>query len=108
MGFVAYTQLTGSVDAFGRVLYYTALFLGLLLASNALRFLRLPFFISAWAYSFPLAALTVATLVMSVHLGAFGLSVLGAVLLALLSLVVAILTMRTVMAVVRGEIFQPG
>jgi uncharacterized protein YpmS len=31
-----------------------------------------------------------------------------AVLLALLSLVVAILTMRTVMAVVRGEIFQPG
>ncbi|HNW79110.1 MAG TPA: SLAC1 anion channel family protein [Candidatus Competibacteraceae bacterium] len=108
VGFVAYTQLTGGVDAFGRVLYYTALFLGLLLASNALRFLRLPFFISAWAYSFPLAALTVATLVMSVHLGAFGLSVLGAVLLALLSLVVAILTMRTVMAVVRGEIFQPG
>jgi tellurite resistance protein len=33
-----------------------ALFLALLLASNALRFLRLPFFISAWACSFPLTA----------------------------------------------------
>lgn len=33
-----------------------------------MRFLRLPFFISAWAYSFPLAALTLATLVMHARL----------------------------------------
>ena len=67
VGFIAYLQLIGSLDAFARILYYTALFLSLLLASNALRFLRIPFFISAWAYSFPLAALTIATLVMSTH-----------------------------------------
>jgi tellurite resistance protein len=53
VGFVAYTSLSGGLDAFGRVLYYTALFLGMLFASNALRFFRVPFFVSAWAYSFP-------------------------------------------------------
>ena len=107
VGFIAYTSLTGDVDAFGRVLYYTALFLALLLASNAVRFLRLPFFISAWAYSFPLAALTLATLVMSTRLPDPVFTLLGVGLLALLTLVVAVLAVRTLIAVWRREICAP-
>ncbi|HRE54351.1 MAG TPA: C4-dicarboxylate ABC transporter, partial [Candidatus Competibacter sp.] len=89
---------------FARVLYYTALFLALLLASNAVRFLRLPFFISAWAYSFPLAALTLATLVMSAQLPDSIFRPLGIGLLGLLSLVVAALAVRTLIAVWRRDI----
>jgi len=85
----------------------TALFLALLLASNAVRFLRLPFFISAWAYSFPLAALTLATLVMSTRLPDPIFTLLGVGLLALLTLVVAVLTVRTLIAVWRREICAP-
>ena len=107
VGFIAYTHLTGSVDAFGRILYYTALFLALLLASNAVRFLRSPFFISAWAYSFPLAALTIATLVMSTHLPLPVFPLLGFGLLVLLSVVVAVLTGRTLLAIRRQEICTP-
>lgn len=107
VGFIAYTGLTGGIDAFGRILYYTALFLALLLASNAMRFLRLPFFISAWAYSFPLAALTLATLVMSTHLPDPIFTLLGYGLLALLTLVVAVLAVRTLVAVWRREICMP-
>ena len=107
VGFIAYVNLTGEVDAFARILYYTALFLALLLASNALRFLRLPFFVSAWAYSFPLAALTLATLVMSTHLPDSGFALLGFGLLALLTLVVAVLAARTLVAVWRREICAP-
>lgn len=107
VGFIAYTHLTGEVDAFARILYYTALFLALLLASNAVRFLRLPFFISAWAYSFPLAALTLATLVMHAHLPALGFSLLGVGLLAILSLVVFVLTVRTSIAIWRQQICVP-
>ena len=107
VGFIAYTSLTGSLDAFGRILYYTALFLALLLASNAVRFLRSPFFISAWAYSFPLAALTIATLVMSAHLPLPIFPLLGFGLLALLSVVVAALTGRTLLAIRRQEICTP-
>lgn len=60
---------TGFVDAFARVPYFGARFLTLLLASNALRFFRLPSFISAWACSLPLAAMTLATVEMSVRTG---------------------------------------
>jgi len=107
VGFIAYTLLTDGVDAFGRILYYTALFLALLLASNAVRFLRLPFFISAWAYSFPLAALTLATLVMNARLPGSVFALLGLGLLAILSLVVAALAVRTLIAVWRHQLCLP-
>jgi tellurite resistance protein len=107
VGFIAYTHLTGELDAFARILYYTALFLALLLASNAVRFLRLPFFISAWAYSFPLAALTLATLIMGTRLPGPVFDLMGIGLLAILSLVVTALVFRTMIAIQRREICIP-
>lgn len=106
VGFIAYLKLAGELDAFARILYYMALFLTLLLASNAARFFRLPFFLSAWAYSFPLAAITIATLVMTERVGG-AFAGLALVLLGVLSLVLLLLTARTVMAIGRGEICQP-
>lgn len=107
VGFIAYVGLTNGLDVFGRILYYTALFLALLLASNATRFLKTPFFISAWAYSFPLAALTIATLMISARLSHPVFLFLGVGLLALLTLVVAALAVRTLIAVWRQEICAP-
>lgn len=106
VGFLAYAGLTGQLDPFGRVLYYTALFLALLLASNALRFFNVPFFISAWAYSFPLAALTTATLRMATmadsrSLGMFGIALLGAT-----SVLIALLAARTIRAAIGGELLH--
>ncbi|HSA47238.1 MAG TPA: C4-dicarboxylate ABC transporter, partial [Candidatus Competibacteraceae bacterium] len=66
-----------------------------------------PFFISAWAYSFPLAALTLATLIISTRLPGPAFHLLGYGLLALLSLVVATLTFRTLVAIHRQEICVP-
>jgi len=106
VGFIAYLKLAGELDAFARILYYTALFLTLLLASNAARFFRLPFFVSSWAYSFPLAAITIATLAMVEHVGGLFAS-LSLVLLGVLSIVLALLTARTFLAIGRGEICQP-
>ena len=108
VGFIAYINLTGELDVFARVLYYTALFLALLLASNAARFLRLPFFLSSWAYSFPLAALTLATLIMATYLASTPFFTgLGVALLVLLSLVVGVLALRTLLAIGRREICMP-
>jgi tellurite resistance protein len=103
----AYVNLTGNVDGFARVLYYTALFLTMLLASNALRYLRARFFLSAWAYSFPLAAVTIATLMMAHRVGGVVFAALGAGLLALTTIVVAALLWRTGVAVARHEICVP-
>lgn len=104
VGCVAYVALTGSVDAFARILYYTALFLAMLLASNAARYLRSRFFLSAWAYSFPLAAFTIATFLMAHRIGGAVFPALAGAMLVLTSLVVAALAWRTVVAVARGEI----
>ena len=60
IGFVSYYRLTGNFDAAGRILLYLALFIALLLFTMVKKFLRLPFFMSWWAYTFPLCALTIA------------------------------------------------
>ena len=70
VGFISYIGMVGELDVFARIIYYMALFLGLLLAMNIFRFLKVPFFISSWAYSFPLAALTIATMKMT-HLTSY-------------------------------------
>lgn len=104
VGCVAYISMTGTVDAFARILYYTALFLTLLLASNALRFLRTRFFLSAWAYSFPLAAITIATFAMAHKVGGAVFTALAAGLLLLSTAVVAALLWRTAIGIARREI----
>lgn len=107
VGFLAWMKLNGgTIDAFAHILYHVALFLTLLLASNALRFFRLRFFLSTWAYSFPLAAITIATLIMAEHGGAFFIA-LSWLLLAVLSTVLLLLTLRTIQATLRGEICVP-
>jgi len=105
--FLAWLALTGAVDAFARILYFAALFFFLLLLTQVPKFARLPFALSWWAYSFPLAAFTIATLVMAERGGGAFYAWAGQGLYGGLALVVAGLTVRTVLAVVRQEICTP-
>lgn len=104
VGFISYAELTSSLDPFARVLYYVALFLTLLLATQVRLFARLKFALSWWAYSFPLAAMTLATLRMQRMSGAEGFADIGLVLLTALTVIIAGLAALTVRAVVRREI----
>jgi tellurite resistance protein len=99
VGFIAYYKLTGSIDPLARVLFGAALFFTLLLLVQIHRFARLKFFLSWWAYSFPLAAMTIASLVMHEATGVGGYRVLGAALLALTTAVVGLLLVRTTKAI---------
>lgn len=107
VGFIAYLRLNPELDGFARVLYYSALFITVWLLLQAPRFLRLPFYLSWWAYSFPLTAMTVATLTMGQLTGAAGLYGIGYVLLGLSVLVVFWLAARTLLAAWRGQICVP-
>ena len=93
-GFIAYLKLSGALDGFGRVLFHTAAFIAMLLALQLPRFARLKFFLSWWAYSFPLAALTIATLLMFHATGVGFFKVVYYLLLALLCGVIALLLAR--------------
>ncbi len=107
VGFIAYMKLTGEVDTFARILYYSGLFLTFLLLLQIRRFTRLPFFLSWWAYSFPIAAITIATFVMYEKTGLPLFRTLSLGFLALVTLIVAYLVVRTLMAVARRGICQP-
>ncbi len=108
VGFVSWYNLVGGVDAFGRVLYFTGLFFTLLLLSQFNYFRRLKFFLSWWAYSFPLAAITIATFVMFRETGHAFYAWLAGSLLAVLSVLIAVLLVRTVLAIIRREICVEG
>ncbi len=104
LGFLSYAKLTGGVDAFGQVLYNSALFFTLLLFLQAKWFTRLRFFLSWWAYSFPLAAIATATLVLFHHTGSVFYLRLSGILLGIASVVILALAGRTAMAVVHRKI----
>lgn len=106
---VAYLRLVpdGGDGAVPRLLYYVALFFALLFLAQVNRLRKLPFFLSWWAYSFPLAALSVATGVMAGEIGGWFFT--GAVwtLLVAVTALIAMLVVRTAAAMVRGEICIP-
>lgn len=104
VGFLSYVRLTGGVDAFALVLYNSALFFTLLLLVQVKWFSRLKFFLSWWAYSFPLAAITIATLLMYHHLGSPMYLRLSGVLLGIVTVVIVGLIGRTILAIARKEI----
>ena len=107
VGFISYGMLVPQLDGFGRVLYYTALFLTLLLGSNALRFLRGGFFLSAWAYSFPLAAITIASFAMAKRSGIDFFHWIAEALLTIVSVIVLVLITKTIRAIRQGAICVP-
>jgi tellurite resistance protein len=107
VGFISYVKLAGGLDNFAHVLYYCGLFLTLLLLTQAPRFTRLQFFLSWWAYSFPLAAITIATLLMYRMQQKVGFAIIGWALLSILTLVVTFLLYRTLREVGSGKICLP-
>lgn len=106
--FIAWTQLNGGViDAFARLTVNTAYVFAALVAVQLPKLARLPFALSWWALSFPLAAVTIASLTYGARLASPVHDAIGLAGLALLAAVVAGLALRTMLAVVRGEICRP-
>ena len=99
VGFIAYMSLTGELDAFARILYFAGLFLTLLMLVQIRLFAKLQFFLSWWAYSFPLAAITIASFHMYELTGKVSYQYIGAALLILLTTVVSFLLYKTAVAV---------
>ena len=100
VGFLSYSALTshGYMDPFSHFLYYSALFLFLLMISKIGQLARLTFDLSWWAYSFPLAAFTLATFKFFAITGLPALRISGFVLYGLLALLILLLLANTLRA----------
>lgn len=108
VGFISWVKLHGGVvDDTARIFYYFGLFITMLLLAQARYFMKASFALPWWAYTFPVAALTIATSVMAEKVGGGFFAALFPVLLASLVLLVSVISARTVMAMVRGQICVP-
>ncbi len=69
IGVVSYLKLGGEIDVFVYIVYGAAFYIGLLFVYQIRRFFTIPFFVSWWAYLFPSAAMTNATMYIYMETG---------------------------------------
>jgi tellurite resistance protein len=105
VGYSTYTLTVGQADLFAQALYMLTLFL-LAVLLGQLRHLPLccPFRVSWWAVSFPLAASAIAALRHATAEPGLITDAVALALLALATLVIAGLFVRTVLGLARGEL----
>lgn len=99
VGFISYFRITGgSLDMVSMGLYVIALFTLILLGCMVRMFDTKKFFISWWAYTFPLAAITIATLFMHMVYDSIVTYSLSVVLILLTSSVIGFVAIKTLQA----------
>ncbi|MCG5529007.1 MULTISPECIES: SLAC1 anion channel family protein [Halorhodospira] len=107
-GYLAWVSLLdgGDPGVVGRLLYYKALFTFLLLLIQVPRLVRLPYYPSWWAYTFPLAAFCLASqhFVQAYQTGG-GRGVM--LLVVLTTLVIAVVFVATVIKLLSGKLLRP-
>lgn len=109
VGFLAWMQLSGGAEitAPARIFLNIGYFFTALVALQVPALLRLPFALSFWALSFPLAAITTASFRFAALTGSELHRGIGLVLLGLLLLTIAALILRTIRAGLAGQICVP-
>jgi tellurite resistance protein len=104
IGFTAYVKLTHNVDSFAKLLYYFALFLTTFLLSEYKMFSKIKFYLSWWAYSFPLASMSISSALMYHMTGLYIFKIISIALITILSLIILILIPKTIVAIKKYEI----
>ena len=104
VGFLAYSNMVGSIDRFAALLFYFGLFMFAVVAPKVFR-PSVKFSPAWWAIGFPMAALANAALKYAEFRANGPLWVLATMLLGALSLALATLTVRTVRIAFNGKLF---
>jgi len=105
VGFVSYLALNdGQINQFAMVLYYFAVAMTLLMLVSVHKFMQLQFALSWWAFTFPVAAMVIASYQMAQNTGVVFYQYIGGFLHALLTLLIVFLLYKTMMAVKNQQI----
>lgn len=107
VAFIGWLKLKEGFDDFSVMLYYFALFMTLMIISQFRRFAGLPFAMPWWAFSFPLAAITIASFAFHERLPLAHYSWIAISLYVSLALVMLLLVVKTISGLVRGTLVQP-
>lgn len=104
IGFISLVKLTGGITDPAKIMYYLGLFFAILLLAQAKMFLRVKYYLSWWAYSFPLAAITISSTLMYHETKIAFYYAAATFFLVLLSVAVIIISIATIKAISRREI----
>jgi tellurite resistance protein len=105
---LSWQALTGETrDPVSRILHSVAVMFTLLLIAQVARLHTIPFAVTYWAYSFPLAAVATASIAMAAALESTVYDVLAVFLLGLTTLVVTVVGALTLRALARGTLLGP-
>ncbi|GAB6044848.1 SLAC1 anion channel family protein [Caminibacter profundus] len=108
VGFISYFRITfGAIDIFSMFLYLIAIFIFVLLITKKSVYTEIPFFISWWAYTFPLAAITIATILVYNTFKNLPMYLFSLFLLFLVTAVVVFVSFRTYLAIKSQKICIP-
>lgn len=106
IGAISLIKLNSGLTLPAELFYYISVFFFILLAAQFGLFNKLRFFLSWWAYSFPIAAFTIATFSMADYKDSFYLLIVAKSLLVLLIILIVLLSVLTLRAIFRNEICQ--
>ncbi len=104
VGFLAYFKLYETIDMFAMILFNLALFFTLFIAFIYKNFIKIKFFISWWAFIFPLAAMTMASMLMYNQTGDSMLLALSYTMIAVTTTTVFVVAYQTILHIKKGEI----
>ncbi len=104
VGFIAYFKMFGVIDTFAMMLFNLALFFTLLIAFMYKNFLKIKFFISWWAFVFPLAAMAISSMLMYHQMKDTTLYVLSYTMVIVTTVVIAVVIYQTILHMQKGEI----
>lgn len=105
VGFSAYVEVSGHIDMFAKMLYFIGLFIFITLIPELVKSrICCPFKVTWWAVSFPLSAILVATLKMTINLGEPFFNFLSFFFLIIVSAAILWLTIRTLKGILNGDL----
>ena len=103
VGFISLVKLTGEVNEFSKILYYFGLFIVFLLFAQINLFRKIKFYLSWWAYSFPMAAITIASILMFHETDIEVFKYLSWTFFFALSIIIILLLAKTAIAISKRE-----
>lgn len=103
VGFISLTKL-GGLDELAKMLYYFAFFMVFLLLAQTNIFYRIKYYLSWWAYSFPISAITIASMLMFHETDLVFFRYVSAGLFFILFFIILLLLAKTGKAVLAKEI----
>ena len=108
VSFVSYMNLNGGqVDTFAHILLNLGYVFALIVLTQLPKIMKLPFAMSFWALSFPIASLAIASFKYAGLEESQSHELIGKILLVVLLAIIITLVYRTLLAIARGQVCQP-